>query len=125
LGIAYLAWLAVRLWQAPVAAGEAAMPTGSGWRMFAAGLAITLGNPKIMLFYLALLPALVDLAGIDGLAWTALELTMLLVLVTVDLAWVVMAVQARRLIQSTRAMRACNRFSATVMALAAAAIAAR
>ena len=57
LGVAYLGFLAWRMWRAPVAAGESQLPRGSGWRMFATGLAITLGNPKIMLFYLALLPA--------------------------------------------------------------------
>lgn len=125
LGVAYLAFLAWRMWQAPVAAGDGELPKGSGWRMFATGMAITLGNPKIMLFYLALLPSLIDLGHVNGLAWVELLATMFAVLMTVDLIWVVLAVQARRLIRSPRAMRACNRVSAGVMALAAAAIAAR
>ena len=41
------------------------------------------------------------------------------------LAWVVAAAQARRLLKSARAMRIANRISATTMAGAAAAIAAR
>jgi threonine/homoserine/homoserine lactone efflux protein len=58
LGAAYLLYLAWRMWSAPVAAtSEGPAPnTGSGVRMFLAGLAVTLGNPKIMVFYLALLP---------------------------------------------------------------------
>ncbi len=125
LGVAYLAFLAWRMWRAPVAAAEAELPRGSGWRMFATGMAITLGNPKIMLFYLALLPSLIDLGHVNGVAWAELVATMFVVLMAVDLTWVALATQARRLIRSARAMRACNRFSATVMALAAAAIAAR
>jgi threonine/homoserine/homoserine lactone efflux protein len=61
LGAAYLAWLAVRLWTAEPAAARfgAAAATGA-WRTFLGGLALTLGNPKVMIFYLALLPSLVD-----------------------------------------------------------------
>jgi len=125
LGVAYLVYLACRMWRAPAAAGEAELPKGSARRMFATGLAITLGNPKIMLLYLALLPTLIDLGHMNGLAWAELLATMFAVLMTVDLTWVALAVQARRLMRSSRAMRACNRVSAGVMALAAAAIAAR
>ena len=48
-----------------------------------------------------------------------------MVLIGVDLAWVVAAAQARRLLKSSRAMRIANRVSATTMAGAAAAIATR
>ena len=47
------------------------------------------------------------------------------VLVAIDLAWVLAASQARRLLKSARAMKIANRVSATTMAGAAAAIAAR
>ena len=47
------------------------------------------------------------------------------VLIAVDLGWALAAAQARRLLRSERAMRFANRASATVMAGAAAAIAAR
>ncbi len=125
LGVAYLLFVAWRMWRAPASADGAELPRGSGWRMFATGLAITLGNPKIMVFYLALLPSLIDVARVSGLAWAELLATMLAVLMAVDLTWVAMAVKARRFMRSSRAMRACNRMSAGVMALAAAAIAAR
>jgi threonine/homoserine/homoserine lactone efflux protein len=88
-------------------------------------MAVTLGNPKIMMFYLALLPTIIDLTRVTLIGWAELTLTMLLVLVAVDLAWAVAAVQARRLLRSARAMRIANRTSASMMAGAAAAIAAR
>jgi threonine/homoserine/homoserine lactone efflux protein len=50
---------------------------------------------------------------------------MLAVLVAVDMAWVLLAVQARRFLRSARAMRTANRTGAGMMAGAAAAIAAR
>jgi threonine/homoserine/homoserine lactone efflux protein len=126
LGVAYLLWLAWRMWTAPVAVnGEGIPQAGSRWKLFLTGMAVTLGNPKIMMFYLALLPTIIDLTRVTLIGWAELTLTMLLVLVAVDLAWAVAAVQARRLLRSARAMRIANRTSASMMAGAAAAIAAR
>ena len=59
------------------------------------------------------------------LGWAELTVTMAVVLVAVDLAWAAVAAQARRMLRSSRAMRIANRISATTMAGAAAAIAAR
>jgi threonine/homoserine/homoserine lactone efflux protein len=66
LGVAYLLFLAWKMWSAPSdPAEDAALPVQRPWRMFGAGLLVTLGNPKIMIFYLALLPTIVDLDRID------------------------------------------------------------
>jgi threonine/homoserine/homoserine lactone efflux protein len=93
--------------------------------MFAAGLTVTLGNPKIMVFYVALLPTIVNLEKVGTVAWLELTATMFIVLMSVDLAWALFAVRARRLLRSPRAVKIANRTSATMMAGAAAAIAAR
>ncbi len=125
-GIAYLLWLAYKMWTAPVAVEGGELPReSSGIKLFLAGMAVTLGNPKIMVFYLALLPTLVDLARVTVLGWAELVATMLVVLVVIDFAWVGAAAQARRLLKSRRAMRIANRASASAMAGAAAAIAAK
>lgn len=124
LGVAYLLYLAWKMWRAPVAAAERGPPgESSPARMFFAGMAVTLGNPKIMVFYLALLPTIIDLSHVSAIAWAELAVTMVVVLVAVDLAWVVAAARARRLLTSARAMRAANRTSATLIAGAAVALA--
>ena len=94
-------------------------------RLFLAGMAVTLGNPKIMMFYLALLPTIIDLAAVTLVGWAELTLTMVAVLVAIDLGWALAAAQARKLLRSPRAVRIANRISAGTMAGAAAAIAAR
>ena len=126
VGVAYLAYLAWKMWTAPVAVAEGALPEkDSPAKLFFAGMAVTLGNPKIMMFYLALLPTIIDLGAVTLLGWAELTLTMAIVLVAIDLAWVLAAAQARRLLKSERAMRIANRVSAATMGGAAAAIAAR
>jgi threonine/homoserine/homoserine lactone efflux protein len=124
IGAAYLLFLALKMWFAPTQVPGGDLPKGqSAWRMFGAGLTITLGNPKIMVFYLALLPTLVDLNRVGASAWLELTAIMLAVLMTVDAAWALLAVRARRLLTSRKAVRIANRSSAAVMAGAAAVIA--
>lgn len=126
IGVAYLAWLAFKMWTAPVKAEAGDLPSGhSPWGMFFTGLALTIGNPKIMLFYLALLPALIDISHISLGGTLALVLTALLVMMVVDLGWASAAQWARGWLKSPRAMRISNRFAATAMGGAAVAIATR
>jgi threonine/homoserine/homoserine lactone efflux protein len=126
-GVAYLLYLAWKMWGAPAQMDKAGrLPTQTGpLRMFAAGLAVTLGNPKIMLFYIALLPTILDLRGMTLASWGSLVAVMAGVLIMIDLGWVLLAAQARRLMKSARAVRVVNRCGAGMMAGAAAAIAAR
>ena len=65
-GVVYLGYLAWKMWTAPIETHS--LPETSSdrpWRMFAAGLTVALGNPKIMVFYLALLPSIVDLTSVS------------------------------------------------------------
>lgn len=93
--------------------------------MFGAGMAVTLGNPKIMLFYLALLPTLLDTRGLGWGEAGLLALVTLAVLAVADLGWILLAQHARRLLRTPRAIRLSQRLSALVMGGAAAAIAAK
>ena len=124
-GVAYLLYLAWRMWTTEPGAKGSLPATRDGWRMFSAGLAVTLGNPKIMVFYMALLPGLIDLARVTALGWAQLVAVMLAILIAVDLAWALAADRARRLLRSAKSMRRANRLSATAMGGAAIAIATR
>ena len=126
-GAAYLLYLAWKLWTATVAAEAVAAETAreSSLRLFIAGLAVTMGNPKVMVFYLALLPALVDVAGVTVVGYAELVAVTLLVLAVVFTSYVVLAARARRLFTSPRALKAVNRGTGALMAGAAAAIATR
>ena len=126
-GAAYLLYLAWKLWTAPVAAHDVAPDTSDvkRVRLFLAGLAVTLGNPKVMVFYLALLPNIIDLTTVTIWGWLELSLVVLAVLTLVFGSYVVLAARTRRLFTSPRAMRLVNRGTGVVMASAAAAIAAK
>ena len=125
-GVAYLIWLAVKMWRAPLTMEEGTLPDeGDRFRMFLTGMALTIGNPKIMVFYIALLPSLIDLQTVTLLGGVELVATALAVMMTVDLAWAFAASWARGWLKSPRAMRLANRACATAMTGAAVAIATR
>lgn len=126
LGATYLAYLAWRAWTAPVAPLESAPVRGeSGPRLLAGGLALTLGNPKVVLFFLALLPTVIDLEHLTPLGMIEIAATIVVVLATTLTAYALAAARVRRLFVSVRARRAVNRGAGTVMAGAAVAVAMR
>jgi threonine/homoserine/homoserine lactone efflux protein len=125
LGAAYLLYLAWKLWNAPVTAATAEPVRGQGLKLFGGGLLLTMSNPKTMLFYLAVLPALIDLPSLTAMGIVEITGAIVVVFGAVFTAIVVLAAQVRRLFTSPRAVRIVNRTSGVAMAGAAAAIALR
>ena len=125
-GAAYLAYLAWRMWNAPAHAVDAPAPKAEHpARLFFGAISLTLGNPKIMVFYLALLPNLIDLEAVNMLGFAELVGVTVMVLTLVDGAYVLLAARARRLLTSARAVRLVNRGSGALLMGAAVAVATR
>ncbi len=124
-GAAYLVYLAYRMWTAPVLPRDIAADRRRDGRvrLFLGGLALTLGNPKVVAFYLALLPNLIDLARVGLFGYVELASICVVVLTLVFGAYAVAAARARTLFRSPRAMRLLNRAGGTMMAGAAVAVA--
>lgn len=124
---AYLLYLGYKFWTAPVVPVDTtvdASPDGNG-RLFLAGLALNLGNPKNVVFFLALLPTVVDLDRLTPLGFTELLVLIVVIVMFVLGAYAMAAARARRLFTSSRAVRFMNRGAAAIMAGTAAAVAAR
>lgn len=126
-GVAYLAWLAFRFWTAGISAGKVEAETGRRGlaASFLAGIAVTLGNPKTMIFYLAITPTVVDLASISLVDYMVLVALTTAVLVVVLVPYMALAARARILLSRPRALKLLNRTAAAFLGGAAAAIAAR
>jgi threonine/homoserine/homoserine lactone efflux protein len=125
-GAAYLLYLAWKLWTAPAKAldAPAASPEDRG-RLFLTGVAINLGNPKVIVFFLALLPTAVDLGTLTPLGFAELALIITAVASGVLAAYALAALRARRLLTSGRAVRLMSRGSGAIIAGVAVTIAAR
>ncbi|EHK58891.1 LysE family translocator [Allomesorhizobium alhagi] len=127
LGVAYLAWLAWSFWKSGITPEtiEARKGKGGLFASFLAGLTVTLGNPKTMIFYLALTPTLVDLRTITLADYMILAALTVMVLLVVLVPYLALAAKARWFLKTPRALKALNRTAAAFMAGAALAIASR
>lgn len=126
LGVAYLLWLAWRMWMHAGRDTVQAIPSRqSAGAMFGAGMAITLGNPKIMVFYIALLPTLIDIEAVTVQHWFMLTVVAFVTIAATDLAWALLASRARKLLRTEKSLRVTNRLGATTLGGAAVVIASR
>lgn len=125
-GAAYLLWLASKLWTAPATSPEAQnYVKGEGWRLLASGCSLTLGNPKTMVFFVAILPQVVSIETMSAFTIAELCVLMAIILAAIMLFYSVLADRARRFIGSPKQMQMVNRATGGVLAGVAAAIAAR
>lgn len=126
-GVAYLLYLSYRMWTSsaqPIeSTGGQIDPSQKASRLFLGSLALTLGNPKVMVFFLALLPTVVQLETLTVPAIIEIAAVISVVLPAVLGSYAYAAARAGRLLKSPRAIRMVNRGSATAMAGAAVVIA--
>lgn len=126
-GVAYLAWLAWTFWSSGITAEKVnAAPSRDGaFASVLSGLLVTLGNPKVMVFYIAITPTIIDIATISLADYGVLVAITAMVLLVVLVPYLVLAAKARWFLATPRALKALNRSAAAIMAGAAAAIAVR
>ena len=127
VGIGYLIHLAWRMWSAAVTEREVAPDArrDSPKALFLAGLAVCLGNPKVMAFYWALVPTLLDVTRVTVAGWAQLVATTLVCLTITFGGYILLADRARRLFRQADAVRTVNRVAAVAIAGTAVWMAAR
>lgn len=126
LGAAYLVWLAIKMWRSEPKSLDAEAGRGpmSHRSLFMSSLMVTLSNPKAIVFYLAVLPAIIDLGHLKiSDYFTGLTLIAVILFAILGL-YAVAAHAARGFFKSPKAMKILNRVSGTAIAGAAVVIAA-
>ena len=125
-GALYLGYIAWKLWTAGLLPQdiEARRSTSIG-ASFLSGLLVTLGNPKTMLFYVALVPTLVDLNAVGLRDYGILLAATFVVLLAVLVPYIALASRARLLLKQPKALQRLNRVAASILAGTAAYIATR
>jgi threonine/homoserine/homoserine lactone efflux protein len=125
-GAAYLLYIAWTFWTAKPGEEQMSAKRESAWKTFLSGFALTMGNPKTIVFYLALLPTLIPLdRPMTALGLAELVGIVIIVLLIIGLAYAGLAAAAREFLKSSRAVRALNRTAGAVMAAAAVLVVAR
>ena len=125
-GAAYLAYLAYKFWTSGVGIEKVEARRAEGMLVsFMSGLRVTLGNPKVMMFYLALLPAIIDLSTVTLNDYLVLLVLTTAILLIILLPYLALATRTRALLQTPVALRRISRTAACFLGGAALAIAAR
>lgn len=84
------------------------------------GLTITLGNPKTIAFYLAILPLVISLDNVSLQIWGGMLVPLtIFVLLSVGAVFILAALKIRHLLTSARAQRRLFRSAGVIMLLAA------
>jgi threonine/homoserine/homoserine lactone efflux protein len=108
-GAAYLAWIGWRMWRSAPALPRSSVKSREHRHTFRAGLLLTLGNPKVILFYLGFLPAFIGLSDLRGGDVAAVMVLLVCVLTTVNASYAWMAATARGWVEGPAAVRRLNR----------------
>lgn len=122
IGVAYLIFIGVQAWRAPVVDLTRTAPEPRSPRaIFLRGFLVSLTNPKTLLFYGAFFPQFVTLDRDLGLQIAILSVTFLVIAMLVDSAWALVAGRARFLLAARGKLR--NRLTGGLLIGAGAALA--
>lgn len=134
LGAAYLVYVGLRMWRAPAAMPPPGLPgarsrggtaRGGLARPFGLGFLLNASNPKMPVFYLALLPGVLGTRHLTAADTLALLAVILLVEALVIGGHVGLALRARAALARPRRLRALNRGAGALMVGAGVLVAAR
>lgn len=120
VGAAYLIYLGIKLWRAPVSDSEVSadtkdLPKERPLRIFLHTYVVTALNPKSIIFFVAFLPQFMD-ASKPVLPQMIIFETTFLVLATLNAAfYALMASMARKSIRKPGVQRAVNRIGGSLM----------
>jgi threonine/homoserine/homoserine lactone efflux protein len=117
VGAAYLVFLGIKLWRAPVAeaAVDSAAPVARPGRIFLHAYAVTALNPKSIVFFIAFLPQFLDGARAVLPQLVIFEASFLALATLNALTYALLASAARRTIRKPRVQRAVNRTGGTLL----------
>ncbi len=116
-GAAYLVWLGVKLWRAPVSIGtEGDTPAeGKPLRIFAHAYVVTALNPKSIVFFVAFLPQFLDVSQPVLPQMAIFEITFLVLGSLNALFYALLASAARKTIRKPSVQKVVNRTGGTLL----------
>lgn len=107
-GAAYLVWLGIQKWRAPLeeeGAVEGDLKSG----FYRQGILVNLGNPKAIIFIAALVPQFIDPAAAQGIQFLVIAATMFSIDVAVMSGYALLASRLRGAVRSRRSILLQNR----------------
>ena len=118
VGAAYLIYLGIKLWRAPVAtvdASDDAVARERPLRIFLHAYAVTALNPKSIIFFVAFLPQFLNHAEPVAFQMAVFEATFLVLATANAATYGLVAAMARKTIREPRVQRLVNRIGGSLM----------
>ena len=120
MGAAYLIYLGIKLWRAPVPepsadGNEAQVQSAKPLRIFLHAYAVTALNPKSIVFFVAFLPQFLDLSQPLFFQMVVFEATFLVLATLNATLYGIVAAMARDTIRRPKVQRVVNRTGGTLM----------
>ena len=112
LGAAYLIWLGYKSWTAASRPVHDTLPVQNG---FWSQLALTLGNPKAIMMFVAILPTAIDLNRLTAPGYLELCLATLVLIPGIEFSYAALADRARHFLSGPKTRRRMNKGAGAIM----------
>jgi threonine/homoserine/homoserine lactone efflux protein len=111
IGAAYLIYLGIKLWNAPVTTIEDKKNSKKGKKLqFLEGLTLQLTNPKAVFFFMSIFPQFVDFSKDYSMQFVFFVITYSSLVILIHFIYAYLAKKSRRWLSSQKGGKSVNRF---------------
>ena len=121
IGGLYLLFIAWTFWNEKISTQEIEIKSRQSFLItILGGFSVTMGNPKTIIFYMAMVPNVIDLTAVTFLSWFFLSFITIIILFLALTPYVLLTTKAKNLLSTRRTLKFANRIASTIIAAAGA-----
>ena len=114
-GAAYLVWSGIKMWRRSGASKARDLGATVSWKDALTGYALGVSNPNAIVFYVAVLPTVVDVHSLNLAMYLALCATLSCLMVLIATVYALLADRLRGFMKSAKARRIANQVAGGAM----------
>lgn len=114
-GAAYLVWAGINMWRNPGTSESRDLGATASWKDAFTGYALGISNPNAIVFYVAVLPTVVDVHSLNFAMYLGLCGTLTVLMVVIAAVYAFSADRLRSFMKSAKARRLTNRVAGGAM----------
>jgi threonine/homoserine/homoserine lactone efflux protein len=114
-GAAYLLWAGIKMWRNPGTSEARDLAATVSWNDAFTGYALGVSNPNAIVFYVAVLPTVVDVHSLNFVMYLALCATLTILMIVIATVYALSADRLRGFMKSSKARRITNQVAGGAM----------